>query len=162
MMNEGWWMKDDEWRMMNEEWWWMNEEWWRMMIASCWGVLVTDVLTDIGECRVAFATEKSPTIIIINIGTVTNISGRGWILEIFSTSTFSYPNNSYSFTMCKAHACISLAITATHRCLWRLCRLDAGTTRGCLLKIFSTRLEKNALRDKTSNQQFLCFSVIVK
>ena len=83
-------------------------------------------------------------------------------LEIFSTRTFSYPNNCYSFTMCKAHACISLAITATHRCLWRLCRLDAGTTRGCLLKIFSTRLEKNALRDKTSNQQFLCFSVIVK
>ena len=97
-------------------------------------------------------TKKSPTI-IINIGTVTNqYRDRGWILEIFSTSTFSYPNNSYSFTMCKAHACISLAITATHRCLWRLCRLDAGTTRGCLLKIFSTRLEKNAFRDKTSNQ----------
>ena len=46
-MKEGW-MKDDKWRMMNEEWWWMNEEW----------VLVTDVLTDIGECRVAFATEN--------------------------------------------------------------------------------------------------------
>ena len=30
--------------------------------------------------------------------------------------------------------------------------MDAGTTRGCLLKIFSTRLEKNAFRDKTSNQ----------
>ena len=51
-------MKDDKWRMINEEWWWMNEEWWRMMISSCWGVLVTDRLTDIGECRVAFATEK--------------------------------------------------------------------------------------------------------
>ena len=30
--------------------------------------------------------------------------------------------------------------------------MDAGTIRGCLLKIFSTRLEKNAFRDKTSNQ----------
>ena len=41
-MKEGWWkmMKDDE------GWWRMNEEWWRMMISSCWGVLVTDERTD--------------------------------------------------------------------------------------------------------------------
>ena len=45
-------MKDDE------GWWRMNEEWWRMMILSCWGVLVTDRITDICDCRVAFATEK--------------------------------------------------------------------------------------------------------
>ena len=52
-MNEGW-MKD-EWRMM-------NDEWRMMMISSCWGVLQTDEWmngrTDIGDCRVAFATEN--------------------------------------------------------------------------------------------------------
>ena len=57
---------------MNEEWWRMKDEWWRMMISSCWGVLQTDgqkdkltnkqtdKQTDICDCRVAFATEKSP------------------------------------------------------------------------------------------------------
>ena len=52
---------------MNEEWWMLKDEGWRMMISSCWGVSVTDRQmnkqtnehTDICECRVAFATEKS-------------------------------------------------------------------------------------------------------
>ena len=45
-MKEGWMMKDEWWRM-NEEWWSMmnDEEWW-MMISSCWGVWVTDRLTN--------------------------------------------------------------------------------------------------------------------
>ena len=54
---ECWRMNAEWWRMLKDE-WRMNEEWWRMMISSCWGVLVTDRITDICECRVAFATEK--------------------------------------------------------------------------------------------------------
>ena len=64
------WMKNDEQRIMNDEWrmnegWWkMNDEWRMMMISSCWGVLQTDERTngwtDIGDCRVAFATENQP------------------------------------------------------------------------------------------------------
>ena len=56
--------RKDEWRMMevewrmNEEWWMMKNEWWRMMISSCWGVLITNRRTDICDCRVAFATEN--------------------------------------------------------------------------------------------------------
>ena len=66
-MIEGWWrMMKDEWRM-NEGWWRMNDEWRMMMISSCWGVLQTDrqtngqtnKRTDIGDCRVAFATENN-------------------------------------------------------------------------------------------------------
>ena len=53
---------------MNEEWWMLKDEGWRMMISSCWGVSVTDWLTDkqmdICECRVAFATEKWSSIML--------------------------------------------------------------------------------------------------
>ena len=48
-MKEGW-LKNDE--------GWMKNELWGMMISSYWGVLVTDRITDICECRVAFATEN--------------------------------------------------------------------------------------------------------
>ena len=44
--------------MKNDEGWMKNDEGWRMMISSCWGVLITDRLMDICECRVAFATEN--------------------------------------------------------------------------------------------------------
>ena len=51
---------------MNDEWWRMSDEWWRMMISSCWGVLLPDRQTDgqmdIGDCRVAFVTEKMKNI----------------------------------------------------------------------------------------------------
>ena len=61
-MKEGWMKNDEGWWRMNEEWWRMKNEWWRMMISSCWGVLQTDEWmngrTDIGDCRVAFATEN--------------------------------------------------------------------------------------------------------
>ena len=43
---------------MNEEWWRMKDEGWRMMISSCWRVLLYDRRTDICDCRVAFATEN--------------------------------------------------------------------------------------------------------
>ena len=54
--------RKDEWRMM-------KDEWWRLMIPSCWGVLLTDGQTDermdkrtyICDCRVALATEKPHT-----------------------------------------------------------------------------------------------------
>ena len=55
MQNEG---------RMNEKWWRTNEEWWRMNDARWWFQAVegfcrqTDKQTDIGDCRVAFATEK--------------------------------------------------------------------------------------------------------
>ena len=35
----------------------MNDDGW-MLISGCLGVLITDRVTDIYECRVAFATEK--------------------------------------------------------------------------------------------------------
>ena len=67
-MKEGWMKNDECWRMNVEGWmlkdegWMLKDEWWRMMISSCWGVSVTDgqmnERTDIGECRVAFATEN--------------------------------------------------------------------------------------------------------
>ena len=57
-MKEGW--------MKNDEGWMKNDERWKMMISSCWGVLVydrrmdgwTNERTDICECIVAFATGK--------------------------------------------------------------------------------------------------------
>ena len=56
-------MKNDDGLMKNDEGWMMQ---WRMMISSCWGVLIydgqtdgrMDKQTDIGDCRVAFTTEK--------------------------------------------------------------------------------------------------------
>ena len=39
-MNEVWW------RMMIDEWRMMKDEWWRMLISSCWGVLLTDGQTN--------------------------------------------------------------------------------------------------------------------
>ena len=51
-------MMEDEWRM-KEEWWMMNDEEWMMKDDDC--KLLRGFgygLTDIGECRVAFATEK--------------------------------------------------------------------------------------------------------
>ena len=56
-------MKNDDGLMKNDEGWMMQ---WRMMISSCWGVLIYDGQTDgrmdkqadIGDCRVAFTTEK--------------------------------------------------------------------------------------------------------
>ena len=69
-MNEEWWrmMKNDEewWRMMkDDEGWMMNDEgWWFQAVEGF--CFLTDrqtdwwmnKQTDIGECRVAFATEK--------------------------------------------------------------------------------------------------------
>ena len=52
MMNEGWWMKDDEWRMMMDEWRMMKDDDCKLLRGFGYG------LTDIGECRVAFATEN--------------------------------------------------------------------------------------------------------
>ena len=73
-MNEEWWMMKDEWWRMNEEWWMIKNEWWRMMISSCWGVLIYDGQTDgrtnkwmdICDCRVAFATENGAVNLEIN------------------------------------------------------------------------------------------------
>ena len=45
-MNEGWMKNDEGWRMKDEGWWFQ---------AGFW--LQTDRITDICECRVAFATE---------------------------------------------------------------------------------------------------------
>ena len=57
--------------MKNDERWMKNDEGWRMMmISSCWGVLITDRITDIGECRVSFTTEKSKKIDIVQKGRV--------------------------------------------------------------------------------------------
>ena len=39
--DEGWW------RMMKKD-----EDGWRIMISSCWGVLIYDRLTDICDCRI--------------------------------------------------------------------------------------------------------------
>ena len=62
MKNVEGWMKNDEGWMKNDEGWMMKVEWWRIMISSCWGVLVydrqMDGRTDICECRVAFSTEN--------------------------------------------------------------------------------------------------------
>ena len=44
-------IKDDEGWMMNEEWWWFQA-----VDGFLW---LTDRQTDICECRVAFATEKT-------------------------------------------------------------------------------------------------------
>ena len=56
-MKEGW--RKDEWRM-NEEWMKNDEGWWFQAVEGF--CFLTDRLTnkqtDIGECRVAFATEK--------------------------------------------------------------------------------------------------------
>ena len=70
-MKEGWMKSDEEWwRVMksDEEWWRMNEGW-RMNDGGWWFQDVkgfwlrtdgqTDRITDICECRVAFATEKN-------------------------------------------------------------------------------------------------------
>ena len=51
-------MKNDEGWMKNDEGWKMKDEGWRIMISSCWRVLLYDSRTDICDCRVAFATEK--------------------------------------------------------------------------------------------------------
>ena len=48
--DEGWMKKNEEW-MMSDEWWWFQA-----VEGFCF---LTDRLTDIGECRVAFATEKT-------------------------------------------------------------------------------------------------------
>ena len=40
----------------------MNEEWWRMMISSCWGVLITDRQTELGT----FVTENSSKLMKID------------------------------------------------------------------------------------------------
>ena len=66
-MNEGWmkidegWMKNDAGWMMTDEGWVMNDEGWRFQAVEGFCFL-TDGRTDICECRVAFATEKLPSL----------------------------------------------------------------------------------------------------
>ena len=80
-MKEGW-MKD-EWRMneewMKDEWRMMKDEWWGVMYSSCQGVLQTDKQMDIGDCRVAFATEKG----------LCNLIGSA---QVFCNIFFQLPN----------------------------------------------------------------------
>ena len=55
-MKEGW-MKSDEGWMKNDERWRMNDAvWWFQVVEGFW--FMTDRLTDICDCRVAFATEN--------------------------------------------------------------------------------------------------------
>ena len=59
MKNE--WRMNEEWGMMKDEGWMMNDEGFKMLrgFASWQTDRQTDGRTDIGDCRVAFATEKS-------------------------------------------------------------------------------------------------------
>ena len=41
-----WGMMKDEWKIIKYEWRMMKDEWWRMMISSCWGVLLPNRRTD--------------------------------------------------------------------------------------------------------------------
>ena len=65
-MKEGWmkndegWMKNDKVWMKNDEGWKMNDEgWWFQAVEGF--CFMTDKQTDICDCRVAFATEKTFT-----------------------------------------------------------------------------------------------------
>ena len=106
MMNDEWWMKNDEWRIMKDEWRMMKDEWrmvmdewWRMMISSCWGVLVLDGVSDICECRVVFAIEKK--ICFVNC-LVT--SEQNWILfyhcEFITSNNYNNKPVSMMFRIC--------------------------------------------------------------